>query len=79
MDDYIKALRSVFNTLQKWGIKIDTFTNVINQVEDGKQTFIDITNDFENKFEGIKKQVHVRMEDLITSLNTSQFRPYHTN
>lgn len=64
MDGNIRTLRGVIVTLSKIGINLEYFSNIVDQIENGKNQFISLLADFDTKFAVLKEQAKVRKEIL---------------
>lgn len=58
----MKGLRDLVGGLQIFGLNPNAFAYYLDEIENGKQRFIDLSTDFEHKFTGIKFQVKVGNE-----------------
>lgn len=59
MDGHIATLRGAIAFIEKFGLSLQYFSNIINQIENGKSRFIALVYEVESKFAILKEKAQV--------------------
>lgn len=66
VDENVRQLRGTIAIFERIGIRLDYFSNILDQIVNGKNQFTSLLAEFETKFENMKEKAKVRKVILKT-------------